>query len=91
MRIERLQVGVRVDVAVHRVGEPVESFPATGVGALGVDHELVVGGESVQRDALAVKRVQADRLSVERDREDSRRLEVDEGGGICPRAVKRNP
>ncbi len=50
-RVGHLELRVEVDLAVDRVDEAVQALARVGVHAVGVDDELVLGGEIVERDA----------------------------------------
>lgn len=53
--VGRLVLGVEVDLAVLRVHEAVQALAGPAVGTLRVHHQLVLGGEAVQRDPGAVE------------------------------------
>jgi hypothetical protein len=78
--VERLQVGVEVDPAVGRVGEPVHPLAAAGVGAARHHPQLVLVRQRRQRDPVAVERVRRHRLTVEDDLAGHRGGQVDEAG-----------
>ncbi len=76
--VRHLELRVEVDAAVDRVDEAVQALAGAGVGAGRVDGELVLLGESGQRDAAVGVRGGVDRRAVERDRGDLSVDEIDE-------------
>jgi hypothetical protein len=56
VRVEGLQVRVHIDLAVSRIGEPVQALAAARVGAFGIDHKDVALREARNGDPLAVER-----------------------------------
>jgi hypothetical protein len=54
LAVGRLELGVEVDGAVHRVDEPVQALAGVHVAAGGLDDELVLGGQAGQRDPVVL-------------------------------------
>ena len=77
--VGHLELRVEVDPVVGRVDEAVQPLTRAGVGAVGLDHEGVVGGQAAQRDPAVGVRRGVDGLAVERDLVDGRAHEVGEG------------
>ena len=88
VRVERLQVRVQVDALVGRVGEPVQPFAAARVGAVGRHPQHIARRQAVQRDPVAVERVQADRRPVQGDLPHRGGGQVEKRGRARCRAVK---
>jgi hypothetical protein len=89
-RVGGLVLGVQVDLAVLRVDEAVHALARARVGALRVDHQLVVLGQAVQVDAVPVEhRGRVEVLAVQGDGRHRRRDQIDEGGR--PRLVRPEP
>ena len=79
-RIRDLELRVEVDLAVDGVDEAVQTLTGVGVLAVGVDDELVLRRQSVERDARVGEDLGGvEGPSVERHGVDRARDEVDEG------------
>src|SRR5262249_59750606 len=70
VRVERLQVGVRVDAAVRRIGEAVESLTVARVCAVGGYPQLILGRQAGQRYPVPVEGTGWQRLAGQRHRAD---------------------
>ena len=81
-RVGHLELRVEVDLVVDGVDEAVQALAGVRVEAVGVDDELVLGGEAVERDARVGERGRrVDRPAVERDLAHLARDQVDERRG----------
>jgi hypothetical protein len=87
-----LQVGVDVNRLISRVDEPVEALTAGGERILGVDHEIVLGGEAGHREAaggggLVIRECSA----VQRDGVHLPGQEIDPARRAGPGAAEADP
>ncbi len=77
--VGRFVLGVQVHLAVLGVDEAVQALAGARVGALGVDDQLVVGRQVLQRDPGAVEDLAGVQITaVERDGRHARRDQVGE-------------
>ncbi len=87
--VGRFVLGVEVDLAVLGVDEAVQALTGAGVGALGVDDQLVVGGQVLQGDPGAVEDLaRVEVAAVEGDRGDARCDQVG-GAARAPGSLQR--
>ena len=80
-RVGHLELRVQVDLAVDGVDEAVQALAGVRVEAVGVDDQLVLGGQALERDARVGERRHGHVGAVERDRAHLARDQVDEGRG----------
>ncbi len=87
--VGRLVVGVEVGLAVHRVDEAVQALAGAAVGAVGLDGQLVLGGQAVHvHPGAVVGGGRVDGAAVEGDGADGGGEQVEEGVRTGPGAAE---